>query len=80
MSWITLFRIPDGCSPELAGLGQVWERKLLFRLIDKKSGFEWQRGVLVSWDRQKMRLMVSGQPEGVCLGPDALILIGDLTY
>ena len=31
--------------------GEVVPRKeLLFRLIDKKSAFEWQQGVLVSFD------------------------------
>jgi stage II sporulation protein D len=53
--------------------------ELLFRLIDKKAAFEWQQGVLVSWDGQKMRLMVNGQPKEFVLSPDALIYqrIGD---
>ena len=53
--------------------------ELLFRLIDKKAAFEWQQGVLVSWDGQKMRLVVSGQPKEFVLSPDALIYqrIGD---
>ena len=46
---------------------------LLFRLVDKKGAFEWQQGVLVSWDGQKMRLMVSGQPKEFTVNPDALI-------
>lgn len=46
---------------------------LLFRLIDKKAAFEWQQGVLVSWDGGKMRLMVAGQPREFTLNPDALI-------
>lgn len=46
---------------------------LLFRLIDKKAAFEWQQGVLVSWDGEKMRLMVAGQPKEFTLNPDALI-------
>ena len=46
---------------------------LLFRLVDKKAAFEWQQGVLVSWDGDKMRLMVAGQPREFTLNPDALI-------
>ena len=52
---------------------------VLFRLVDKKAAFEWQQGVLVSWDGQKMRLMVGGQPKEFTLNPDALIYqrVGD---
>ena len=52
---------------------------LLFRLVDKKAAFEWQQGILVAWDGQKMRLMVSGQPREFTLNADALIYqrIGD---
>ena len=52
---------------------------LLFRLIDKKSAFEWQQGILVSWDGQAMRLLVNGQQKEFTLNPDALIYqrIGD---
>jgi len=59
--------------------GSLPAGELLFRLIDKKSAFEWQQGVLVSWDGQKMRLMVGGQPKEFALSPDALIYqrIGD---
>jgi stage II sporulation protein D len=59
--------------------GSLPVAELLFRLIDKKSAFEWQQGVLVSWDGQKMRLLVNGQPKEFALGPDALIYqrIGD---
>ena len=46
---------------------------LLFRLIDKKGAFEWQQGVLVSWDGQKMKLMVGGQPKEYTVNPDALV-------
>lgn len=50
-------------------------RELLFRLIDRKSAFEWQQGVLVSFDADTrlMRLMVSGQQKEFVLDPDALI-------
>ena len=52
---------------------------MLFRLIDKKSAFEWQQGVLVSVDGQKLRLLVGGQPKEFTLSPDALVYqrIGD---
>lgn len=56
--------------------GEVVPRKeLLFRLIDKKSAFEWQQGVLVSFDAGKriMRLMVAGQSKEFVLAPDALV-------
>jgi peptidoglycan hydrolase-like amidase len=59
--------------------GAVPIEELLFRLVDKKAAFEWQQGVLVSWDGQKIRLMVSGQPKEFTLNPDALIYhrVGD---
>ena len=59
--------------------GSVPVEDLLFRLIDKKGAFEWQQGVLVSWDGQKMRLLVGGQPKEFTLNPDALIYqrVGD---
>ena len=48
-------------------------RELLFRLIDKKSAFEWQQGVLVSFDAGKMQLLVSGLLKSYALAPDALV-------
>jgi stage II sporulation protein D len=53
--------------------------ELLFRLVDKKNAFEWQQGVLISWDGNTMRLMVGGQPKEYTLNADALIYqrIGD---
>lgn len=59
--------------------GPVPVDDLLFRLVDRKGAFEWQQGVLVSWDGRKMRLMVSGQPREFTLDADALIYqrIGD---
>jgi peptidoglycan hydrolase-like amidase len=52
---------------------------VLFRLVDKKGVFEWQQGILVSWDGQKMRLLVNGQQREFTLNPDALVYqrIGD---
>jgi peptidoglycan hydrolase-like amidase len=59
--------------------GTLPREELLFRLIDKKAAFEWQQGVLVSWDGQKMRLLAAGQPKEFSLSPDALVYqrIGD---
>ena len=53
--------------------------EILFRLIDRKNAFEWQQGVLVSFDGRTMRLMVGGQPKDFTLNSDALIYqrIGD---
>jgi stage II sporulation protein D len=54
--------------------GDVTPRKeLLFRLIDKKSAFEWQQGVLVSFDAGQMQLLVNGQLKTFPLAPDALV-------
>ena len=63
----------------LPPIGSLPREELLFRLIDKKGAFEWQQGVLVSWDGQKMRLLVGGQPKEFALNRDALIYqrIGD---
>ena len=63
----------------LPAAGTLPRDELLFRLIDKKNAFEWQHGVLVSWDGQKMRLLVGGQPKEFFLAPDALIYqrVGD---
>ena len=59
--------------------GTLAPRELLFRLIDRKGAFEWQQGVLTSWDGRKMRLTVEGQAREFTLSPDALIYqrIGD---
>src|SRR4051812_9159193 len=59
--------------------GTLPTNELLFRLVDKKSAFEWQQGVLTSWDGQKMRLVVDGQAKEFAVSPDALIYqrIGD---
>jgi peptidoglycan hydrolase-like amidase len=54
-------------------------KEILFRLIDKKGTFEWQQGVLVSWDGQTMKLLVNQQPREFKLSPDAPIYqrVGD---
>ena len=63
----------------LPAAGTVPREELLFRLLDRKNAFEWQQGVLVSWDGQKMRLLVGGQPKEFSLNADTLIYqrIGD---
>jgi peptidoglycan hydrolase-like amidase len=59
--------------------GAVPTEEILFRLIDKKGAFEWQQGVLKSWDGSTMQLLVNGQPKDFKLSPDAPIYqrIGD---
>jgi peptidoglycan hydrolase-like amidase len=54
-------------------------REVLFRLIDKKGAFEWQQGILVSFDAGALQLLVNGQLKTFTLAPDALIYqrIGD---
>jgi peptidoglycan hydrolase-like amidase len=53
--------------------------EILFRLIDKKGAFEWQQGVLVSWNGEAMKLAVGGQLLEFQLSPDAPIYyrVGD---
>jgi peptidoglycan hydrolase-like amidase len=51
--------------------GPLTSSDILFRLIDKKSAFEWQQGVLTSWDGTTMKLLVNGQPRQFKLSPDA---------
>jgi peptidoglycan hydrolase-like amidase len=57
----------------------VPRREILFRLIEKKSAFEWQQGVLVSYGEGTMRLQVAGQMKEFAVAPDALIYhrVGD---
>jgi stage II sporulation protein D len=59
--------------------GTLPAKELLFRLIEKKAAFEWQQGILISWDGARMNLMVNGQPKEFTLGPDAPIYqrVGD---
>ncbi len=51
--------------------GPFTSKEILFRLIDKKNAFEWQQGVLTSWDGTTMKLLVNGQPRQFQLSPDA---------
>jgi len=59
--------------------GNIPLKEILFRLIDKKSAFEWQQGVLTSWDGKVMKITVNSQPKEFRLSPDAPIYqrIGD---
>jgi peptidoglycan hydrolase-like amidase len=59
--------------------GTVPLKEILFRLIDKKSAFEWQQGILISWDGTTMKLAVNGQPREFKMSADAPIYqrIGD---
>lgn len=59
--------------------GSIPVKEILFRLIDKKSAFEWQQGVLTSWDGTTMKLLVNNQPKEFKLSPDAPIYqrVGD---
>jgi stage II sporulation protein D len=59
--------------------GSLPAEELLFRLIDRKGAFEWQQGVLTSWDGRKLTLIVNSQPKEFTLAPDALVYqrIGD---
>lgn len=59
--------------------GSLPAEELLFRLIDRKGTFEWQQGVLTSWDGRKLTLIVNSQPKEFTLAPDALVYqrIGD---
>lgn len=62
--------------------GEVVPRnELLFRLIDQKSAFEWQQGVLQSFDagERRMRLLVGGQLKEFSLASNAFVYhrVGD---
>lgn len=71
------FLMQQGILP--AAAGSIPYKDVLFRLIDKKGAFEWQQGILVSWDGTTMRLLVNGQPKSFHLSSDAPIYerVGD---
>jgi stage II sporulation protein D len=48
-------------------------KDVLYRLIDRKTAFEWQQGVLTAWDGQTMTLTVGGRPTAFRISPDAPI-------
>src|SRR5205823_11766733 len=64
------FMVEQGILP---GTGRAQLRDVLFNLIEKKSAFEWQQGVLTQWDGQTMKLNVSGKILDFKLKPDALL-------
>ena len=53
--------------------GGVSAKEILYRLIEKKSAFEWQQGVLSSWNGKTMKIVVNGQPSEFTLKADAPI-------
>src|SRR5438093_7620365 len=55
----------------LSASGDTPLKEILFRLVERKRAFEWQQGVLVSWDGTTMRLLVDVQPKDFNLSPDA---------
>lgn len=57
----------------LPPVGTLPIKEILFRLIDKKSAFEWQQGVLTSWDGKVIKLNMNGQPREFKLSADAAI-------
>jgi stage II sporulation protein D len=65
----------------LTASGTPSTNETLFRLIDKKGAFEWQQGVLVSWDPATgtIKLLVNSQLREFKLSPDAPIYqrVGD---
>jgi stage II sporulation protein D len=63
----------------LSSASELPAREILFRLIDKKGAFEWQQGVLVSWDGHTLNLLVNGQPRAFTLASDAPVYqrVGD---
>lgn len=63
------FMVEQGILP---GSGKAQVREVLFHLIEKKSAFEWQQGVLTQWDGQTMKLNISGKIVDFRVKPDAL--------
>jgi peptidoglycan hydrolase-like amidase len=63
----------------LPASGSLPLKEILFRLIDKKSAFEWQQGVLTAFDGKTMKLIINGQPRQFMLSPEAPIYqrVGD---
>jgi peptidoglycan hydrolase-like amidase len=64
------FLIEQGILP---GAGAVNREEVLYRLIGRKGAFEWQQGILVSWDGRILTLAVGGRPTEFRLSPDAPI-------
>jgi stage II sporulation protein D len=63
------FMVEQGILPAAGG---AVLREVLFRLIDRKSAFEWQQGVLTQWDGQAVKLNVGGKIIDFKVSPNAL--------
>jgi peptidoglycan hydrolase-like amidase len=64
------FLVEQGILP---GSGTPNRSEVLYRIIEKKGAFEWQQGVLTSWDGQTMKLVIGGVPAEFRVSPDAPI-------
>jgi peptidoglycan hydrolase-like amidase len=64
------FLVEQGILP---ATGTPNRNEVLYRMIEKKAAFEWQQGVLTSWDGQTMKLVIAGMPTEFRLSPDAPI-------
>ena len=62
------FLVEQGILP---GAGGVNRNEVLYRMIDRKGAFEWQQGILISWDGQILTLALGGKPTEFRLSPDA---------
>jgi peptidoglycan hydrolase-like amidase len=59
----------------LPSTGMPDRADVLFRLIERKSAFEWQQGILLSWRDGIMRLSVAGTPTPFRVAADAPIFL-----
>ena len=57
----------------LPSTGTPNRNDVLYRMIERKGAFEWQQGVLNSWDGTTLTLAVAGKPTSFRLSPDAPI-------
>jgi peptidoglycan hydrolase-like amidase len=64
------FLVEQGILP---ATGTPNRNEVLYRIIEKKTAFEWQQGPLISWDGQVMKLAIGGVPTDFRLSPDAAI-------
>jgi stage II sporulation protein D len=66
------FLVEQGILP---GAGAIERSDVLFRMIERKGAFEWQQGILISWDGRTLTLAVGGRPTAFRLAPDAPIYL-----
>jgi stage II sporulation protein D len=59
----------------LPSTGVPDRKDVLFRLIERKSAFEWQQGILLSWEGGVMTLAIAGKPTAFRLAADAPIFL-----